>query len=647
VKDYYDILDVPITATQDEIKTRYKQLVRIYHPDRFGNPLDKVYAERKLAEINTAYAYLTNAQPAFAVVGGGALPSPIVEPPVLDFGLLRPGEQTRLRFQVDNEGAAAAAINFVCSEDNGWFHVTKGRRVNEDKPLPLEFEVVADIHAPAPTNAKPGGEPGAYDGWIEINMDGMTTRVQLLARVQAVQPRSLHRLGLFISLCLVALLSLAIARINPYWSAAVDSLWFAAPASPAASVSAAPVTNDGLIDAVRPVLAAGFAPPDRHPPGDAAAHTGGAMQSGQSGLAVTALITRTAEVSPTAAATATTQSTMAGTATPAPPTATPTSTSTVTRQPAATNTPNMDALLAGAAQFFQLVRTPTATATPAPSDTATATATPTPTSSATDTPVPTATTTSSVTATATNAATSSATATASATSSPTNTLTPSTTATDTPAPTTTPTNTGTATATPTETDTPTNTPLPTATATNTRPPTATPTETGTPTATATNTPLPTATATNTHTPTATVTVTPSITTTPTATNTNTPWPTATPTTTSEVTLTATATPTAILTPIPMPTAAPPATFDPAQTPVSVALTVPGPYRVNVRAATSVESARLASLEVGAVVRAIARTIDSSWLRIVLPDGGEGWVYRETMGATVEQIQSLPVIYTTP
>jgi hypothetical protein len=79
----------------------------------------------------------------------------------------------------------------------------------------------------------------------------------------------------------------------------------------------------------------------------------------------------------------------------------------------------------------------------------------------------------------------------------------------------------------------------------------------------------------------------------------------------------------------------------------VLIEVPGPYRVNVRAATSVESARIDSLEVGSVVPAIARTIDFTWLQIVLPDGRIGWVYRETVGAPVELVAALPVIYTTP
>lgn len=55
MKDYYTVLDLEENATDDEIRSQYRQLVRIYHPDRFSNPVDRVYAERKLQEINEAY----------------------------------------------------------------------------------------------------------------------------------------------------------------------------------------------------------------------------------------------------------------------------------------------------------------------------------------------------------------------------------------------------------------------------------------------------------------------------------------------------------------------------------------------------------------------------------------------------------------
>ena len=57
--DYYDVLGVPRTAGEGDIKTAYRQLARKYHPDVAE---DKVAAENHFKEINEAYEVLSDPQ---------------------------------------------------------------------------------------------------------------------------------------------------------------------------------------------------------------------------------------------------------------------------------------------------------------------------------------------------------------------------------------------------------------------------------------------------------------------------------------------------------------------------------------------------------------------------------------------------------
>ena len=53
--DPYEVLNVPNTATDDEIKKAYRELARKYHPDNYhDNPLADL-AQEKMKEINAAY----------------------------------------------------------------------------------------------------------------------------------------------------------------------------------------------------------------------------------------------------------------------------------------------------------------------------------------------------------------------------------------------------------------------------------------------------------------------------------------------------------------------------------------------------------------------------------------------------------------
>jgi molecular chaperone DnaJ len=58
-RDYYQVLDVPRTASEADIKKAYRRLAMKFHPDR--NP-DDHEATDKFKEVKEAYEVLTDAQ---------------------------------------------------------------------------------------------------------------------------------------------------------------------------------------------------------------------------------------------------------------------------------------------------------------------------------------------------------------------------------------------------------------------------------------------------------------------------------------------------------------------------------------------------------------------------------------------------------
>ena len=72
MNDPYQILGVPETASDEEIKKAYRDLARKYHPDNYhDNPLADL-AQEKMKEINAAYEQITKERSSGRRAGGGS-----------------------------------------------------------------------------------------------------------------------------------------------------------------------------------------------------------------------------------------------------------------------------------------------------------------------------------------------------------------------------------------------------------------------------------------------------------------------------------------------------------------------------------------------------------------------------------------------
>lgn len=630
--DYHRILELPKHATEEQIRTQYKRLVRIYHPDRFTNAQDKIYVEEKLREINQAYEMLlarTTNSPHESAEPERA-PQPTVMPAALDFGTLVKHERKALLFQLQNSGGPVQNFQLDYSEDSNWFKVMHGRRLHKKRPFPMEFSVVIDTSRL---------EPQEYSGWIQVSMDKTALHIPVRATVEKPRFSSFFTPRIAFALTLLALVVLMLAFQLSDFALPIFSL------SSANSSSSTSIANSGVLESYSTPVPLGE----------------------DIDLVAAIVISPSTTINPIS------------TFTTMPTVSTPTSslqgrvgmkeedlqdkdssaqngTIPIGTRPVESSTPLVSVQranivptvqLAISSQRAQMTAATTALVSPPISPTMTVKVPPVLTLSSTPVTVAITSATGVDPATVISAELQTTIATSLPTIVPTTTKSPTATTTLTPL-TALPISSPIAPPSPSLAISPTASVVPsltmTASPTATPSPTASPSPTATPSSTATPSPTVTSSSTATSLPSATPSITPSITPSLTSSPTMTPYPTVTPY----------PTPSSTRTPIPISTVLPTATPSPTvatATPVifsqtgegTTAIRIPANYNVNARADISVNATVVQILPSETEWIAVGRTIDATWLYIALSQGQFAWVYTETILVDDAAVNTLPIV----
>ncbi len=186
MKNYYQILEINQDASAEDIKSSYKRLVNIFHPDRAVNDIQKEYFEEKLKDLNEAFSHLKD--PNKRVEHDANLTVIEVSPSVLSFGSLTVGDIAQNFFVVNFTGKFRE-INFSRYPENifGIGNVESiGDQVTK-QTFPLQVEVIAETIGLAPGKT--------YMGTITVQIDDFEAKVSLFLKtsIEKLSPEEQRR----------------------------------------------------------------------------------------------------------------------------------------------------------------------------------------------------------------------------------------------------------------------------------------------------------------------------------------------------------------------------------------------------------------------------------------------------------------------
>jgi subtilase family serine protease len=178
-EDYYEILGVSPDSSSKEIKDAYLYKVNILHPDRLSGTSESVKhrAEEDLKKVNRAYDVLKNDQKRKQYYSEWIKhkpgtrrtpkPIPVVNPTVISFSDVEPGETKKATFEVKNLGGPYSKI--WISNPDSWVKVIDWESLGTSDELPLQVEIEAEADE----------WNKSYSEYIEVKLDEEVTSVRV------------------------------------------------------------------------------------------------------------------------------------------------------------------------------------------------------------------------------------------------------------------------------------------------------------------------------------------------------------------------------------------------------------------------------------------------------------------------------------
>lgn len=186
-EDYYEILGVSPDSGDKEIKDAYLYKVNILHPDRLSGASESVRrrAEEDLKQVNRAYEVLSAPQKRKQYysewikhkAGTKRIPKPIpvVDPTVISFSDVEPGETKKATFIVKNSGGPYSEIRIHPSNPYSWVKIIDRWSLGTSDELPLQVEIEAEADE----------WNKSYSEYIEVKLDEEETAVKVDLQTKA------------------------------------------------------------------------------------------------------------------------------------------------------------------------------------------------------------------------------------------------------------------------------------------------------------------------------------------------------------------------------------------------------------------------------------------------------------------------------